>query len=185
MSVESILYSITASVEAQLFDFESVIANAVVNAFTNAGFAASAYTGQTPPELQRKRPRVEVQFKQGGMEVPIRQLNDGTYRPQAFHGELMVAAITDVTGTAKQTHGDYRGKVRSFCYTLLPRVNNSAKVQGGLQYHKILSAIESGTTLGFNPEKGEETSVISFRVQFCINSQGFALLASPQVDTTT
>src|SRR4051812_40399363 len=100
------------SVEATVFDYETIIAAAVVNGFVSGGFEAMLYTGQSDPEFQRARPRVEVQFKLGGSEVPVRQLNDGTLRPQAFHGELMVAAITDTTADAKATHGSYRAQVR-------------------------------------------------------------------------
>lgn len=158
------------SYAATVFDYETILAAAIVNAFTAGGFDASIYTAQDAPEFQRARPRVEVQFKLGGTEIPIRQLNDGTFRPQAFHGELMVAAITDSNADGKTTHGEYRAKVRSFCYQILPLVNN---VSGGLTLHRVNSMIEQGTTQGFAPERGEETSVLSFRVQFSIHGSAW------------
>lgn len=170
------------SAEALIYDFETVIAAAVANAFTKAGFTAALYTAQSAEEDQKKRPRVEVQFIYGGEEMPIRFSNDGTWRAQAFVGELKIMALTDTTPAAKVTHGDYRAKVRSFCHTLLPRVNN---VTGGLQYHQIMAIIESGTTQYFEAKnKGHEASSMTFAVRFCINAQGLQTLSAPQVNVS-
>ena len=72
------------SAEAAVFDYESVIEAAMVNAFTTGGFQASVYDQRSDPEFQRARARVELLFRLGGYEIPVRQLNDGTLRPQPF-----------------------------------------------------------------------------------------------------
>jgi uncharacterized protein with FMN-binding domain len=165
----------TPAVLAQVLDFENVIATAVVNTMVNSGFVAAVYTGLSEPGFQKKRPRAEVQYKHGGMELPLRQLPDGTFRASAFHGEVIVAALTDSRPDAKVSHGQYRAQIRNFFYSLPVNVNNTV---GGLTLHAIKSAVESGTSQGFKPEAGEEVTVITFRVQWVIMIQGWNLLST-------
>jgi hypothetical protein len=156
------------SAEATIYDFERIISTAAAQVFTNAGL--DAFTVYSDPKFQKARPRVEVVFRAGGEASPKREaiMIDGSRRASAFKGELSLHAITDPTPTGKNTHGEYRAKVRSIAAVLHWTINETL-----LANHKVNWMVETTTSHGIRTQDGYEQSTITFAVDFSVQANAW------------
>ena len=158
---------------ADLYDFESGVANSAAVAFTSAGLNVATIT--LAPNIQKPRPRSEITFRPGGAIKPCRiLLISGKRRIAAYTGELEIVSITDASGTGKQTHALYRGQIRQLMeldeFRAVVNINTSP-------YNiDFIYATGSGETLA--TKDGYEISRLTYAVDFSIKADAFTQLNS-------
>ena len=159
-----------------LYDFETAIESAVKTIFTN--HEIEAFTSFDAPEMERVRPRVEIQF-QTGAATGHRSTVDDVYRLDAFTGVCSVQVITNTSDAETETdspsnagaraHAQYRAVVRFICGELETTLtDDDAGADTLLPNHSVNRFFESGTSPTIHHESGVLVSQLNFEVHFNI-----------------
>ncbi len=168
-----------------IYDFETVIPQAIIGAFTAYGMAA--YDLKTAVDFQEKRPRVELVFTPGmgqfagpsGQTIyaPV-LLADATSPPSnclipgTYGGILKATIYTD--SKERSIHAAYRSQTRWILDTIKPRVNGTL-----LTNHRINFVTPTATNLEFSDDKGFHTTDMFFDIQFAIEPAAFNPILQP------
>lgn len=150
-----------------IYDFEGSIETAAKAAFLAAG--VTCYTTQDAPELQRSRPRVEVELVVGSGQLQRPMIAAlGEEREVAWGAQLRVDIITaaDIAG-----HSQYRAEVRNICATLGDRLNEVS-----LPSHRIAFVRDSGSTPRIQPEAGYFVTTMLFDLTITVQADAWAQL---------
>jgi len=159
-----------------LYDFETAIESAVQQVFiTNE---IQAFTSFSTPEMERARPRVEIEF-QAGAATGHRTTGQSVYRCDCFTGQCSITVITN-TNDAEQSgeipsnagaraHAQYRAVVRFICGEFESTLTDDANGANALlPYHSVNRFFESGTSPTIHHETGVLVSQLNFEVHFNI-----------------
>ena len=167
-----------------LYDDSGAIENALVAVIVADPAAPSAcaiYTSLDDPELQRKRPRIEIVFSAGAGQHRLVRLNDPTLRPapgclpdSAFKGQLKIEIITAAVITI---HTAYRVYARRLMATVVPDLNDGKK----LPLWMIDSISFGGMTPRYAPETGvyQSTALYDVDYQLCM-ADGQPAVSGPE-----
>jgi hypothetical protein len=170
-----------------LYDFETAIEAAVQAVFVANDL--EAYTSFSSPEMDRPRPRVEIEF-QTGPATGHRSTFDDVYRPDCFTGNCSITVITNTgdaensgevpSNSAARAHAQYRALVRFHSATIETTLTNDAAGDDTmLPYHSLNRFVESGTSPTIHHESGVLASQINFDVHFNIRSSAWPIETPP------
>ena len=105
-----------------LYDFETAIESAVQQIFE--ANEIHAYTSFSAPEMERVRPRVEIEF-QTGAATGHRVTGQSVYRCDSYTGQCSITVITNTndaeesgeipSNAGARAHAQYRAVVRFIC----------------------------------------------------------------------
>jgi Ca2+-dependent lipid-binding protein len=149
-----------------------VIPEAVKTILVAAGL--TAITLNDDPEFQKRRPRVEITYRQIGETTPKRVaiMSDGkTKRTSAFRGELKLHAITDADAPGKLKHSTYRAQVRNALATLEQQLNG-----GILTEHSINFITTGNEQTGVRNQDGFEQTTWPFVLDVSIQKDAWDTL---------
>ena len=158
----------TANDCIQIYDYEKAIESAVQAILIDGG--VSAYTSFSEPEMEKDRPRVEIEF-QTGTATGHRATSDSVYRPDSFTGICSITVVTNTSDNAggAQAHSEYRSLVRFVCAQIETTLTDDAAGGGTLlPYHSVNRFIENGTSPTIHHDSGVLASQINFDVHFNI-----------------
>lgn len=158
------------SPEELIYGFERVFETSLKSVFDTAQI--KCFTTQDTFDFQKDRPRVEVMFTPGAGQkqrpyLPAIQEE----REVAFKGQYRLDLIT---AAAVAVHNDFRTKIRSLVHGLPARINSVEP----MQYHKLQFINDAGTTPTLKPEDGYYLTVMIYDVDFSIQADAWALLAT-------
>jgi len=160
----------------QLYDFETAVESALQQIFeTNE---IQAYTSFSAPEMDRPRPRVEIEF-QTGPASGHRATVDDVYRLDSYNGHCSITVITNTndgeqegeipTNAGARAHAQYRSVVRFICGEVETTLTaDAASTDVLLPYHSVNRFAEAGTSPTIQHESGVLVSQINFEVHFNI-----------------
>lgn len=159
---------------SDIYDFEGNVPDMIAVAFTAAG--QNALTVNTPPDVQKLRPRSELVFRPGPAASPPRiMIVPGWGRVVAAHtGELEIASITDPSDTGKATHSQYRALIRRLMD--LDNVRNAVNLPSSPYQLDFITP--TGSTQIMKTEDGYEVSRLTYHIQFSIKQSAFNQLAA-------
>lgn len=148
-----------------LYDFETALEAAVKSVLNTAGLVA--YVSNDVEELQRARPRVELQMIVGSA-TDHRTTHDTIYRSDCYTGQLVATIVTN-SGDGTAGHSSYRAQVRaSFGVVESTLTDDAADADTLLPDHSVNRFFEAGTSPTVKPEDGYYESRIAFDVHFNI-----------------
>lgn len=172
---------------ADVYDFENVLETALqalfnaaeIKSFTTQDFGKTKDNGQGTQvpviDFQKDRPRVEILFTVGagqgqfrpllvgGAEVPVETSFKGQYR------------LDIITSAEMAIHAAYRTRLRAFLHTQLLGVNGTDP----MTLHRIHRfQQDGGTSPTFKPEEGVLRTILIFNIDFSIQDEAWATLAS-------
>jgi hypothetical protein len=156
---------------ATIYDFETIIPDAVKSVLQDAGL--NAFSLSDEKDFQTTRPRVEVHYRQIGETNPKRlaTLPDGSQRTSCFRGELKLFAITDVDPAGKQLHSNYRAQVRAVIGGLQNALNGTA-----LTNHRINFTVSGNEETGVRSADGYQQTTFPFVVDISIQQDAWSQL---------
>lgn len=166
----------TATECIPLYSFEEAIEAAVKAVLVAENLAA--YTTYDTPELERSRPRVEIEF-QTGPATGHRSIATEVYRPDCFTGNCAITVVTNTgdvetdtdtpANSAARAHAQYRAVVRYLMAGIETALTtDDAGTDTLLPYHSVNRFVENGTSPTIEHESGVMVSQINYDVHFNI-----------------
>lgn len=174
-----------------IYDFESIIENAVKAVFTAAGLTCFTPQDAATIDFQKERPRVEVEYQHGvgQNQWHIEQTAPNAFkdrRERAWKGQLVVALVTEANITI---HCAYRAQVRSIMAGLWNQINgdgaedcpwqysvNGTPTDGKLRNHKLHYVGDAGTSPIYPMDQGMFKTTMNFNVDLSVQENAWALL---------
>lgn len=150
---------------AVIYDFETALESAVKTVLTAQGLVV--YVSNDVEELQRQRPRVELQMVVGSA-TDHRTTHDSIYRCDCYTGQ-MVASIVTNSGDGTAGHASYRAQVRAAFGVVESTLTDDANdADTLLPDHSVNRFFESGTSPTVKPDDGYYESRLVFDLHFNI-----------------
>lgn len=155
-----------------LYDFEGNVPTIIAAAFPpemNVG------TTNQAPDLQKPRPRIDMQFRAITAAAGPRVMGVfGLRAIGAYEGDLELDLITEPSLGGKEAHSAYRAAVRS---TLeLDKLRNAVNLNTSPYQVDFIYCTGASDTI--KTDKGYETSHMSYKIQFSIKQDAFNQLAA-------
>jgi hypothetical protein len=138
---------------------------------TRAVFEAAnmvAYTRQNAATLEKETERIEIRYRLGGATGHFRVMADGSKRPDAWDGQLLLQVVTPCA--ANDHHTRQVALARSVAANLEALLNKD----GVLPYHWINDIpMDAGTTPTIKTEDGYEYTTLTYNLPVCIRSEAW------------
>lgn len=145
--------------EAQVYDFETAIENAVADVFTEAGITVAQPSDD--PAFEKTTPRVEVQFLSGQATGHLQHVTlDGKNTAlvhDSYTGQLLISCLTKAQHAE---HVSFRAQVRAIGARIIYLAT--------LAHHEIHDVTPNGTGMVIMPEEGYFESRLQYSIGFCV-----------------
>jgi hypothetical protein len=164
---------------ASLYTFEDSIEAACAAVFATAGLNCNV----SASTAELATPRVEIQLIVNQATGHLGENPQGDGYPDFFNGTLKLAVVTK-RFEDPLSPATYRGKMRSLLYRF-----DEVFVEELLPYHSVQEVIEIGTTFLTDAETLEDTSIVTWKIQFAIRPGAWPLtideiqIGTPPVET--
>jgi hypothetical protein len=148
-----------------LYTFEDSIEAACAAVFATAGLNCNV----SASTAELATPRVEIQLIVNQATGHLGENPQGDGYPDFFNGTLKLAVVTK-RFEDPLSPATYRGKMRSLLYRF-----DEVFVEEVLPYHFVQEVIEIGTTFLTDAETLEDTSIVTWKIQFAIRPGAWPL----------
>lgn len=154
---------------AAIYDLEQALEKAIAAVYESNQIAA--YTSQTAPELQKKRPRVEIVATIGAGQGQF--ITHPQYRGVECETAWAVAfTIRAITAAGVEVHNAFRTQARYLAHTLRGVINDGAYMKN----HYLNSCMDSGTSPTYEPQQGDYQTDLTFTGGLSVQRNAWQLL---------
>lgn len=146
------------------YDYFTPIETAWAKVFTDAGIAT--YTAANDPELQRERPRVEVELEPATAAGRLKPASDkliagGNLREQAYTATMNVRVITEANVA---THRAFLAEVQYLCDAIVPALFATDL----MPYHRVARVQATGGSVDYTPQDGIYNTQLTYEIEFSV-----------------
>lgn len=156
------------SAVSDIYNLEAVVENSIQAVFTASSVVS--FTTQQLADLQKGRPRVEIEYINGAGHERWIKVN-GYPRETAWKGTVKLELITNADISI---HSAYRTQIRSIMHGLSQTVNEVAPMTLH-NIHQFL--IDGGTSPKWVPQEGSYQTTMNFEINLSVQANAWAILS--------